>query len=147
MAKPKIWSNCDAGCAWETVHKEDFDTYRSMASRFPTPTLNTEKKLTEAGYYYIVAQDRGGFRYSFGVVYWDGSALACQTISIRSENVVDYYRFSIGQSGNFAIDSYTHHLEDVTRNLTEGDRTKYFDFYVAKIVDTSIPTSAEEESY
>ena len=33
--KPRIWANCKAGCAWETIHKSDFDKVATLIKQTP----------------------------------------------------------------------------------------------------------------
>ena len=33
--KPRIWAHCDAGCPWETVHKDDFLRSASIVRQYP----------------------------------------------------------------------------------------------------------------
>lgn len=67
--KPKIYSNCKAGCLWETVHKEDF--MRSAAFIKQTVTDNgTFKEFNlEAGQTCILAGDIATER--SGDLYWN----------------------------------------------------------------------------
>lgn len=157
MAKPKIWAHCAAGCEWETVHKEDFDTYRQMASRFPLPTENTEKKLPEAGYYHIKVKPSGVSDMvemaDFGIIYWDGEKVTNTPLSILSNHEITSNSdvvclciqgfCKIGSDGSLNL--YSHMCtgtQSALHNYTANSK-----FYTSQIKDVIIPESAEEESY
>lgn len=141
MSKPKIHGFCAAGCEWEVPHKDEFDKYAKMASRFSAPTLNSAKKLTEGtGYYYIIVKDPSdAVWHSFGIIYWEeGVGTNAPPYVVGGTNIA-IYTLAISSTGDL---SFVQFYSNAT-----SDRTEYANFYTAKIVDTTIPTSAEEESY
>lgn len=47
--KPKIWANCDAGCKWETVHKDDFQSSAAFIRQSVTDNGSFKEYNLEAG--------------------------------------------------------------------------------------------------
>lgn len=142
MAKPKIYGHCPAGCEWEVPHKSDFDAYMKVASRFPEPTLNNAKKLTEgSGYYYL----KTSFR-SHGVFYWkEGSDISLPADVYMVGTQCQMISISVSSDGT--LKSYYGVLKKDEEWTLREDITDTTSFYTAKIVDTELPDIAEGESY
>lgn len=118
------------------------------ANLIPTPTLNSEKKLTEAGYYKIQAFVSGYEVKDFGIIYWDGATRTrCPSVVVAGGNGVEIHAVTIDQSGSIYMSGHGYILGDATMS---GDATEW-DIYTAKLVspssvDTSLP-SAEGVSF
>ena len=101
------------------------------------PTLNSEKKLTEPGYYHIQMESpyNSSDKMNLGVFYWDGMTdVAFYTSgSLLSEADlmnVRYIYFTIFSSGKLYCKTANHYLGNDTLTLV----TEYSgDFYTAKI--------------
>lgn len=143
---PKVFGHCAAGCDYEVPTKKEFDAYATTTSRFPAPTLNTEKKLTDHGYYFI-GYGFDHYQYHFGLVYWAGVEIEIPaTISCSSTSVGNDLQIICGKvasDGSITIKSrYTTISGEIRiEEVTDGN------IYTAKIVDTALPDLADGESY
>ena len=104
--------------------------------KFGTPTLNSEKKLTEPGYYHIQTGIPGyesEIRSDYGIIYWDGSSNVegLTKVSTNSVNMV---------VDGLYVDKFGY-LTAYSSTIYYGDTTKYEEtnitgevvFFVTKI--------------
>lgn len=102
--------------------RNDTDANTSKLARaFPAPSLNSAKKLTSAGYYFISARASG--YYNFGLIYWDGTS----TVNTPYTAADNTYIYELRISGAGAI--------TIVMNAGKGesDMTAEFSIYTAKV--------------
>ena len=152
MAKPRIWGHCAAGCEWEVPHKGDFDAYRKMASLFPEPTYNKDRKLTESGYYYLEYKSIGGNapfpRWAVGVFYWkQGEEMCLPAFGITSVGTSAVNLLCTHISADGVISLTGTNIGATVEASLDYTGTGSVQVYTAQIVVGELPELAEGEAY
>lgn len=57
MSKPKIYANCKAGCLWETVHKDDFQSSAAFIKQDVIDTGYSKEFYVQAGQTVVLKGD------------------------------------------------------------------------------------------
>lgn len=92
-----------------------------LAASFPAPSVNSAKRLTSAGYYFISAR-ASGF-YNFGLIYWDGASTVNTPYTALDNSYI--YELRISAAGAITI------VMDAGKG--ESDMTAEFSIYTAKV--------------
>lgn len=82
--KPRIWANCNSGCKWETIHKDDF---LAVAPLIKQP-IKDDRCYLETGKQYKIFADKteAGFSCSIKLAYTNNETEATYDFSIPNDD-------------------------------------------------------------
>lgn len=151
--KPKIYGFCNAGCKWETVHKDDFVKSATWVKQYPTET--GRYVLSPLNSYKIISPASGSdYSGAVSLEYYNGNLTYVQTFTITEyDEYRAYFYFEILSitadgtettvvyevNGNRYTETFNGAAEDITEaKLLIDDATDVFIFNV----DASVTVEA-----